>query len=140
MTSDTTTSVPDVAVVALMVAGTLLVLALFLGFVVLFPTLRRILRNVEKASGNAAETWENLAEMSTSAKEAAADLARLARTAADSAPHIVAKTQEITENVRVATARVAEASKLLGFIGTTQDAAGQSWAALGQFFKKLLGR
>ena len=115
-------------------------LALFVGVVLLFPTMRRILRNVEGASGSAAEAWGNLSEMSASAKEAAADLAKVARIAADNAPGIAGKVQEILENVRVTTARVAEASKLLGFIGTTRDAAGQSWGALGQFFKTLLGR
>lgn len=130
-----------------MLAGALLFLALFVGFILVYPTLRRTLRNaeetsvnVEKASRNAAEAWKNLAEVSHTAREAVVDLARLARTSADGAPDIVAKVQEITENVKVASTRVADASKLLGHIRAPQDAAGQSWVVLGEFFKKLLGR
>ena len=140
MTSDTTTLIVDLAIIAFMVVGTLLFLTLVVGFIVLFPTVRRILDNNETVSRDAAVVWENLAQASRSAKEAAADLALLARTAASNAPEIAEKVQEISENVRTATARVAEASRLLELIGAPQDAAGQRLAALGQLFKKLLGR
>ena len=140
MTSDTTTLIVDLALIAFMAVGTLLFLTLTVAFIALFPTIRRILGNVETASRNAAATWENLAQVSESAKDAAADLALLARTAAANAPEIAEKVQKISENLRDATTRVADASRLLEHIGSPQDAAGQSWTALGQFFKKLLGR
>ena len=140
MTSGTTTLIVDLALIAFMAVGTLLFLTLLVAFIALFPTIRRILTNVETASRNAAAAWENLAQASQSAKEAAADLALLARTAASNAPEITEKIQEISENVRTATIRVAEASRLLELIGAPQDAAGQGLAALGQLFKKLLGR
>ena len=140
MTSDTTTLIVDLALIAFMAVGTLLFLTLLVAFIALLPRMKRILGNIETASGNAATTWENLAQVSESAKEAASDLALLARTAASNAPEIAAKAQEIAENLRATTTRVADASRLLEHIGTPQDAAGQSWIALGQFFKKLLGR
>ena len=140
MTSGTTTLIVDLVLIAFMAVGTLLFLTLIVVFIALFPTIRRILDNNETVSRNAAVVWENLAQASRSAKEAAADLALLARTAASNAPEIAEKVQEISENVRTATARVAEASRLLELIGAPQDAAGQGLAALGQLFKKLLGR
>ena len=140
MTSDTTTLIVDLVLIAFMAVGTLLFLTLIGAFIALFPTIRRILGNIEAVSRNAVAAWENLAEASQSAKEAAADLALLARTAASNAPEIAEKVQEISENVRTATIRVAEASRLLELIGAPQDAAGQGLAALGQLFKKLLGR
>ena len=140
MTSDTTTLIVDLVLIAFMAVGTLLFLTLIVAFIALFPTIRRILGNIETVSRNAVVAWENLAEASQSAKEAAADLALLARTAASNAPEIAEKVQEISENVRTATIRVAEASRLLELIGAPQDAAGQGLAALGQLFKKLLGR
>ena len=140
MTSGTTTLIVDLALIAFMAVGTLLFLTLLVAFIALFPTVRRILTNVETVSRNAAAAWENLAQASQSAKEAAADMALLARTAASNAPEITEKIQEISENVRTATIRVAEASRLLELIGAPQDAAGQGLAALGQLFKKLLGR
>ena len=127
-------------VAAFMAAGALLFLVLAVGFMMAFPTLRRILANVEKASGNAATTWENLAMVSESAREAAADLARLARTAAENAPDIAEKVQDISENVRTTSMRVAEASKFLGLIGSPQTAAQQKLAALGQWLKGIFGR
>ena len=140
MTSDTTTLIVDLVLIAFMAVGTLLFLTLIVAFIALFPTIRRILGNIETVSRNAVAAWENLAEASQSAKEAAADLALLARTAASNAPEIAEKVQEISENVRTATIRVAEASRLLELIGAPQDAAGQGLAALGQLFKKRLGR
>ncbi len=140
MTSGTTTLIVDLVLIAFMAVGTLLFLTLIVALIALFPTIRRILGNIEAISQNAAAAWENLAQASQSAKEAAADLALLARTAASNAPEIAEKVQEISENVRTATARVAEASRLLELIGAPQDAAGQGLAAFGQLFKKLLGR
>ena len=140
MDSDTTTLIVDLALIVFMATGTLLFLVLIVGFIILLPRMKRILGNIETASENAATTWGNLVQVSESAKEAASDLALLARTAASNAPEISAKAQEISENVKAATNRVADASRLLEHIGAPQDAAGQSWTALGQFFKKLLGR
>lgn len=140
MDSDTTTLVVDLALIAFLMTGTLLVLVLIVGFIILFPRIKRILGNIETASQNAASTWANLAQVSETAKEAAIDLASLARTAAENAPELASKVQKISDNVKTTTARVADASRLLEHIGAPQDAAGQSWTALGQFFKKLLGR
>ena len=140
MTSDTTTLIVDLALIAFMAVGTLLFLTLTVALIALFPTIRRVLGNIETVSRNAAVAWENLAQASQAAKEAATDMALLARTAASNAPEIAEKVQKISENLRDATTRVADASRLLEHIGSPQDAAGQSWTALGQFFKKLLGR
>ena len=140
MSSEVTATIFDFAVIAILVAGSLLLLAIAAGLILLYPTLRRIMANIEVASKNAAESWQNFAEASQSAKEAAADLAILASEAASNAPDVVKNAKEIAENVRVTTSHIAEASRLLAFIGASQDSAAMGLSTLGQFFKKLLGR
>ena len=141
MTSDTTTLIVDLALIVFMAVGTLLFLTLIVAFIALFPTIRRILGLTSRRSaGMRQRRGKILLRPLQSAKEAAADMALLARTAASNAPEIAEKVQEISENVRTATIRVADASRLLELIGAPQDAAGQGLAALGQLFKKLMGR
>ena len=140
MSSEVTATIFDFAVIAILVAGTLLLLAIATGLILLYPTLRRIMDNMEVATSSAAESCQNVSQASQSAKEAAADLAILARSAASNAPDVVKNAKEIAENVRFTTSHIAEASRLLAFIGASQDSAAVGLSTLGQFFKKLLGR
>ena len=127
----------DWAVIFFMAAGTLLFVILAVGLVVLFPSLRRILANVEETSGKAAEVWGNLAEVSQSIKEAASEIisntvvasknvARLTESAkktaddvssvtgdlANAAPETMKKVQKALDEAMSLTARATEIARI----------------------------
>jgi uncharacterized protein (UPF0147 family) len=102
MGSDVLATVNGIAVLVLVVSGTILCLAVTVGLFKLYPSLRRTVSNLEKTTQSTAAAAENAAIISKSIAGRADDIAENIATAAEKARDAMASTAEAAGNIAAA--------------------------------------